>query len=206
MLGDDIATSVKLSSPPRACDDGSDAFFISDNKGFIHKLSNLTKCHGVQSDNSVVCSGHGSCIGTDQCKCNDGWIGRDCSIAYCFDVMANETSIACSGHGSCIAPDKCTCDDGWTERNCSIPSIVPCFGIDSDDTLVCSSHGSCISPDRCKCDSGWMGLDCSITHCFGVTSNLPGVCSGKGKCINHNKCHCDQGSRGHKCQLTDAMK
>ncbi len=178
--------------------DGTNDIFVGDMNGYIHKL--YFKCYDIEYSEASVCSGHGSCVAPDQCDCNDGWTGHDCSIASCFDVMSNETSVVCSGHGSCIAPDNCTCDDGWIESNCSIPSIVPCFGIYSDDTYVCSGHGSCIGEDRCKCDNGWMGVDCSITHCFGVTSNHPDVCSGNGKCVSHNKCRCADGFRGHCCQ------
>ncbi len=54
--------------------DGSDAIFIGEDRCYIYMLSHQTKCYGVWSDNSAVCSGHGSCIGTDQCQCDDGWL------------------------------------------------------------------------------------------------------------------------------------
>ena len=178
--------------------DGSDAIFIGDLGGYVFMLSNRAKCYGVWSDNSTVCSGHGTCMGPDECKCENGWTGHDCSVAYCYDIKFNDKSV-CSGHGSCIKTDACECDDGWSGTNCSV--IPECFDIKANDKSVCSGHGSCVATDQCLCNRGWMQVDCSITHCFGVSSNLPDrVCSGKGQCVRPNKCHCDQGFRGHKCQ------
>ncbi len=87
--------------------DGSDAIFIGDNSGFIYKLTSPRMCYGVEFDKATVCFDRGTCIGTDQCACNDGWAGHDCSVAYCFDVMSNETSVVCSGHGSCSSGPLC---------------------------------------------------------------------------------------------------
>ena len=36
-------------------------------------------CNGIASTDSNVCSGHGVCIGTDNCLCFEGWTGSDCS-------------------------------------------------------------------------------------------------------------------------------
>ncbi len=110
-------------------------------------------CYGVEFDKATVCSRQGSCIGIDQCACNDGWTGHDCSVAYCFDVMFNETSVVCSGHGSCIAPDNCTCDD---RKQSLYSKYRPMFGVYSNDTSVCSGHGSCFDEDQSTCDNGWM--------------------------------------------------
>ncbi len=103
--------------------DGSDAFFVSDNKGFIHKLTSSTKCYGVQSDNSVVCSGHGSCIGEDRCKCDNGWMGLDCSITHCFGVTSNVPDVVCSGKGECVSHNKCKCSDRFRGHKCQRPPV-----------------------------------------------------------------------------------
>ncbi len=179
--------------------DESDAIFIGDDRGYVFMVSNRTKCYSVWSDNSTVCSGIGTCMGPDECKCEHGWTGHDCSVPYCYDIKANDKSV-CSGHGSCIGVDECKCNRWeWMGADCS---ITHCFDTMSNETYACSGHGSCIGLDECECDDGWMGLDCSITHCFGFTSNLPDrVCSGKGKCARHNKCHCVDGFGGNKCQI-----
>ena len=35
-------------------------------------------CHDVNN-----CGGNGECVGPNQCKCRDGWIGRACSSSFC---------------------------------------------------------------------------------------------------------------------------
>ncbi len=176
--------------------DGSNDIFIGDINGYVHKLTIM--CYGVELDNPAVCSGHGSCIDFDQCKCGDGWLGNDCSITRCFTITSNETSV-CSGHGLCIAPDRCQCDSGWMENECS---VTQCFDIMSNDTSVCSGHGICIGADGCQCRDGWIGRDCSLTTCFGKPSQYSDVCSGHGSCIGLDACMCDSGWLGVDCSIT----
>ncbi len=97
--------------------DGSDTVFIGD-RGYIFMLSNRTKCYGVWSDNSAVCSGHGSCLGTDQCLCNRGWMQVDCSITHCFGVTSTLPDVVCSGRGKCVNQNKCECKDGYRGHRC----------------------------------------------------------------------------------------
>ncbi len=92
--------------------DGSDAIFIGDYRGYIFKLTSTTKCYGVKSDNVAVCSGHGSCTAPDECKCDNGWLGIDCSITHCFGVTSNLPNV-CSGKGKCVRRNKCHCEEGF---------------------------------------------------------------------------------------------
>ncbi len=71
----------------------------------------------------LVNSSRGSCIGTDQCACNDGWMGMDCSITHCFGVTSNLPDRVCSGKGKCVRPNKCHCDDGFGGHKCQIPLV-----------------------------------------------------------------------------------
>ncbi len=135
--------------------DGSDDILISDHNGYIMRLS-IAECDGVRADNGSVCSGHGSCVGIDQCQCNDGWSAEDCTVARCFGFTSGHPSI-CSAHGSCVAPDGCTCNDGWMGIDCS---ITHCFGITSNHPDVCSGNGQCIKHNKCKCDGGFRGHKC----------------------------------------------
>ncbi len=66
--------------------------------GYVFMVSNRTKCYGVWSDNSTVCSGHGTCMGPDECKCEHECTGHDCSVAYCFDIKF----IALVSHPTCL--------------------------------------------------------------------------------------------------------
>ena len=69
--------------------DGSDSIFIGDYSGFIYQVTSPRMCYGVEFDKAAVCSRQGSCIAIDQCACNDGWAGHDCSVTLCFGVMSN---------------------------------------------------------------------------------------------------------------------
>ncbi len=94
--------------------DGSDAIFIGDNDGFIFKLL-MFECFGVKG--SKACSGHGTCIGADECQCDSGWMGMDCSITHCFGFTSNLPGV-CSGKGKCVKPDECHCNMGHKGHYC----------------------------------------------------------------------------------------
>ncbi|KAK2177372.1 hypothetical protein NP493_601g02013 [Ridgeia piscesae] len=59
------------------------------------------------------CSGHGQCLRSGRCRCEERWKGPGCSEPIC---PAN-----CSHHGYCdIADRKCNCARGHTGIDCSI--------------------------------------------------------------------------------------
>jgi len=79
------------------------------------------------------CSGHGSCIYSDTCLCDDGWTELDCSQYSCVDVYD------CSSHGQCVGPNLCQCDTGWLPKDCSRASCVL--------KNNCSNRGVCSLPN-----------------------------------------------------------
>ncbi len=89
--------------------DGSDVLFIGDMSGNIYKL--YVGCYGIESDNGAVCSGHGTCITTDQCKCDTGGTR----------FTSNHPGV-CSGKGKCVRPNKCHCVAGHAGHKCHQPS------------------------------------------------------------------------------------
>ncbi len=76
------------------------------------------KCFGIDYFKGV--SGHGTCVGEDQCQC-DEWMGIDCSITHCFSVTSHLPGVVCSGRGKCVRPNKCLCDKGFKGHKCHIP-------------------------------------------------------------------------------------
>ncbi len=96
--------------------DGSEDIFICETT-FIRKLT-LVKCYGEKSNKASVCSGHGSCVAPDQCECDEGWMGVDCSITHCFGFTSNIFDQVCSGRGTCVRPNKCHCDEGFRGNRC----------------------------------------------------------------------------------------
>ncbi len=76
----------------------------------------MSECFGI----AFVCSGHGSCVATDQCQCDEGWMGVDCSITHCFGVTSNVPDVVCSGK-ECVRHNKCRCVDGFRGHKCQRP-------------------------------------------------------------------------------------
>ncbi len=97
--------------------DGRENFIVVHQYGRILMLVKMT-CFGVKSTSPSVCSGHGSCTSPDQCKCNEGWMGVDCSITHCFGVTSNLPDRVCSGKGECVRHNKCHCEDGFGGLRC----------------------------------------------------------------------------------------
>ena len=59
------------------------------------------------------CSGHGKCIGANQCKCRPGWMGRACSISYCARFKACSFCSRQKGCGWCDEKKKCLPGTGY---------------------------------------------------------------------------------------------
>ncbi|EGC32669.1 hypothetical protein DICPUDRAFT_38006, partial [Dictyostelium purpureum] len=97
---------------------------------------------------STGCSNHGSCISPGKCKCLDGWIGDDCSIAHI------ECSPVCGVNGKCDnTKGTCDCNNGYSGESCDLPIC----------STNCSNQGSCVAPEKCQCISDFVGIDCSIS-------------------------------------------
>jgi hypothetical protein len=180
-------------------------------------------CNGYIKNYVSPCSNHGKCVHPDECQCNDGYIGSNCSIVdtTCFGLNS-QSSIVCSGHGQCTSADHCSCMEGYSGAKCSLTTT--CYGVISSDAVVCSGHGACNSKDSCVCDSGWSGLECKYPICYNnsntniynclctgdisssecssivcarnVSSN---VCSGYGSCLEPDACLCNPLFTGSNC-------
>jgi hypothetical protein len=98
------------------------------------------------------CSGHGRCINSNRCQCDEGFTySYDCSARSCpngssWADLPQSTGIAhqtteCSGKGICDRKTgSCKCDKGYNGLGCSrlnCPTSVE--GVD------CSGHGQCLS-------------------------------------------------------------
>jgi hypothetical protein len=86
-------------------------------------------CYGVEESDSKVCSGHGSCHGTDQCTCDDSYIGTNCSIFCDSSICVTEysSSFTFSGQGSII---------GIFHSAARLANYVPCSNILETVTLA----------------------------------------------------------------------
>ncbi|EFC36400.1 predicted protein [Naegleria gruberi] len=169
-------------------------------------------CFGYLANNSLVCSGNGQCNVTDQCSCNEGFIGSMCETRNhsCFGIHFN-SSLVCSSHGDCISKNNCSCYNGFYGDNCESTIVIPlnytCFGVNFNDSSVCSGFGNCIATDNCTCSVGYSGSNCQNAPippltCFGVLANeSTSVCSGHGQCVSKDNCTCATGYYGSSCEF-----
>jgi len=154
-------------------------------------------CFGLQSNDTEVCSGFGSCLAANECLCDSGYEGAGCELVNCFGRLSNDTG-SCSSRGSCILPNTCACAEGFTGEECEFNI---CFGTPSNESAVCSSEGNCTQPGVCQCNSGFGGENCEHFVCFQMLANDSAVCETHGSCVEIDNCLCDQGYGGEQCEL-----
>jgi hypothetical protein len=70
-------------------------------------------CNGVLSSDPSVCSGRGTCTGTNQCSCNTNYNGINCELTTCFGIFSTDNRV-CSGFGTCTSFDVCTCNPQYS--------------------------------------------------------------------------------------------
>ena len=112
--------------------------------------------------------GYGKCTGVNECKCEAGWTGYNCSTPICKKE--------CKNAGTCTAPDTCTCTNQWNGQNCETPIC----------TKPCQNNGICSGPDNCTCTNQWNGPNCELPICSKSCLN-GGSCSGPDSCTCTNQ-------------------
>ncbi|MFC1741454.1 MopE-related protein [Nanoarchaeota archaeon] len=170
---------------------------------------NVVECNGIDALAEGVCSGHGACLITGDCHCDDGWEGLDCAEEQitCFGSDASDPSV-CSGNGNCNALDTCECNAGYSGDNCSSSSVLEkwfCNGVLFTDCSACSGsdNGYCAFGGNCVCKAGYEGTNCETVintehQCFGKYASDPAACNG-GTCTSTDKCTCPAGFTGAEC-------
>ena len=168
------------------------------------------RCLEVQSGGGTcnACNGHGKCIESGKCQCDDGWFtargGEQCAMS------CEEANIPCK-HGTCRSIGgqlQCICNPNWYGPKCEDTCGNP-FDL---DFKPCSGHGKCEYNSRnelnCVCDIFHRGTNCELT-CPG-NQNIGDTCSGHGICIvekNVNDedsaiCQCQEGWAGFDCSCS----
>jgi len=105
------------------------------------------------------CTGHGTCVSSDQCKCADGFQGADCSVVIVVD-------------------DKHYCNEFI---NCT-----DCTTLGSSVGLNCTwcrdiIGGGCVSADSCSVSGN---AECTGGGVQFVAEPCPDSCSNHGVCVN----------------------
>ena len=164
-------------------------------------------CSEISSGGGVcnACNGHGTCTGTGQCACDQGWFnsfgGEQC------DLSCSSKGINCpTDKGICTSIGgeiQCICRPGFYGANCELT----CESINDEP---CSGHGTCgltsLGAPTCTCDTHYIGNMCQYV-CPGDTIS-PSSCSGHGKCLegdNKAVCHCRKDSNwlGYDCSCNE---
>jgi len=106
----------------------------------------------------TLCSGHGTCVSTDNCNCQANFFGDECNIKQCYGINSDDSNV-CSGHGTCQSDGSCSCHAGWSNGTCD---VFTCFG---NSTTGCANNGNCIGPDTCtNCDAPYYGPSCNVAN------------------------------------------
>jgi sugar lactone lactonase YvrE len=181
-------------------EDGSRFMFIADRDN--HAI------RGMSAACTFKCENGGRCVGPDQCQCDEGWSGLDCTKPLCStpctdrelcvgpDLCAclpgyrgkgclEATCVqTCQNGGLCSAPDTCACAHGWFDANCTTPVCEQ----------TCGNGGNCTAPNECSCPTDWTGFDCRTPTCGQM-------CSNGGICVAPNTCQCPPSWTGYDCSL-----
>ncbi|KAG2389477.1 hypothetical protein C9374_014037 [Naegleria lovaniensis] len=221
-----VATSSSLNTPRGVFVSSLGEVFIADtannrirkvtNNGFLVNIVGngnqgksmdgpVTSNFMIAQPEAVIVASNGDVYFTDtnnhlvrRISCQDGYVGSQCEIPICFNVLGNDTMNVCNGQGLCNSPDQCECNGNYTGRTCN---ISVCYGIASNVDSVCNGHGLCVAPNQCRCNENYIGPNCSTPICFGKSilgSSLP--CSGHGACNFPNECTCSSNFVGRECE------
>lgn len=148
-----------------------------------------------------------------ECKCNPGFLGRNCTIKF------DETCLAspCINGATCLNvtyindPEKlsyeCMCTIGYEGKHCE-KKIDYCKLYEP-----CVNGGTCSNQDhghslyKCACPKGWRGVNCTqdIDECTEMRNKFKVPCSNAGTCFNTKGsyvCECNDFHYGENCEFT----
>jgi len=135
----------------------------ADGVNYSGESCEVTMCSGLKSFDINVCSGHGTCVGPQNCSCTAGYYGSDCSNYDCYGILKSNATV-CSGHGACSSPDTCVCSTGWVHNTSISRDDCPqytCGGRLPSVSGACANGGDCIGLDQCTgCDLPFFGDNC----------------------------------------------
>uniref|UniRef100_A0A8D2IZR5 Platelet endothelial aggregation receptor 1 n=1 Tax=Varanus komodoensis TaxID=61221 RepID=A0A8D2IZR5_VARKO len=109
---------------------------------------------------------HGRCVAPDQCQCEQGWRGADCSSECSSRSWGPDCRehCACANGGSCApSTGACACPAGYTGPLCQEPCAAGTYGQGCSLDCQCGNSTGC---DRetggCFCSPGYAGPHCEF--------------------------------------------
>uniref|UniRef100_A0A8C5RU05 Platelet endothelial aggregation receptor 1 n=1 Tax=Laticauda laticaudata TaxID=8630 RepID=A0A8C5RU05_LATLA len=151
---------------------------------------------------------HGRCVAPEQCQCEQGWRGSDCS-SECSDRSWGpncQSPCTCLNGGSCDPlTGACTCPPGYHGQECQETCATGTYGQGCQLNCHCQNGAGCsLVNGTCLCSPGYAGPHCEIlcpnsTHGFQCPAFCP--CQNGGIChpSSSSKCACPPGWMGDIC-------
>uniref|UniRef100_A0A8C3RW96 Platelet endothelial aggregation receptor 1 n=1 Tax=Chelydra serpentina TaxID=8475 RepID=A0A8C3RW96_CHESE len=156
---------------------------------------------------------HGRCVAPDQCQCEQGWRGADCS-SMCDGRSWGphcENPCQCGDGGACDPlTGACVCSPGYKDPMCREECPIGKYGQDCGQPCDCANGGRCFHINgACLCDAGFYGPRCEERACldglYGLACHLPCLCSPQHSQSCHpisGECTCQPGWAGLHCNET----
>eukprot|EP00066_Takifugu_rubripes_P027270 XP_011616536.1 PREDICTED: multiple epidermal growth factor-like domains protein 10 [Takifugu rubripes] len=166
---------------------------------------------------------HGRCIAPDQCQCERGWRGDDCSSGRNLGAVCTEQcpegrfgpncteECVCHNRGECdTKTGQCQCAKGFTGDRCNEECAAGTYGQDCKGVCDCANGARCYNIDGgCLCEPGFHGPQCRERMCalgkYGMHCENTCLCQDKHTLSCHpmkGECTCQPGWAGLFCNET----
>ncbi len=187
------------------------------NQGYIGEKCSNWRCGGVLKNSTAVCSGHGTCVAPDTCKCDASFAGDNCQgtptpVGQSTPPPRENGNTPTPGPMLTTQPPQTT----NVPKTTAPPSASPkplgmCNGYPSNDTRACSNHGQCVpnasnNASVCACERGFLGEKCAVWQCAGIWNTMTTACSGHGQCVAPDTCKCSAAYVGETCERATAQE
>ncbi len=163
-------------------------------KPFLNK-----RCYGACSSDcpKYVCSGHGKCVGTNECKCEPGYAGLSCWKDLTKDPRFNNH---CSFRLGGLYGGTCTY---WIDKINEFEELQLCAKNKSltqfmNPLDVIISRMELLNKNKDEKPNCFNSLSC--TSCYPDCKDTH-MC-GHGKCVETDTCKCEEGYFGIQCSKT----
>jgi hypothetical protein len=170
-------------------------------------MDSCSSCYGENWFSPRICSGLGSCIAYNKCKCFPGIVGYNCNqnvgLFYFIHTFAGNGIMGYYGNGGPATSAELNSPTGV-----AVSSTGEVYIADSGNNVIrilvdspsaeCSNQGYYQNQSYCICSNGVMN---SCSSCYGINSGSSSICSGHGQCVSPNNRSCYSGYTGYECQL-----
>ena len=108
-------------------------------------------CSRYHCDDVDRCSGHGTCVGANQCQCSPGWYGRSCATTSCQRRDNCHSCVTQPGCGWCDSYGTCL------PGNASASALASCRAWFFHECVTAATNS--------RCSGQISSLDCNDRYC-----------------------------------------